>query len=314
MSNVINAGQRFGPQQGAGEKAIATLGYAQRRCQNPEDKTPKHWGIITSEPYFPDISRGVEDAASRLGYSVFLCNGDRDPEKEMYYIRCLSQKSIDGIILVKCHLRLSGIAELYRQERIVLMDCRDELPARHDYNVLEVDDFGGFWKGMQLLHGLGHRRIAFIMGRIDARNVQRLNAYASFVREYRLDNDPALVFGGNFDWQSGYQCTKSILSMEKRPTAVFAANDLMAIGAMKAIREAGLSIPEDISLMGCDDIDMAQLCSPGLSTVQMPRYEVGSLCVEMLVDRLNGRPAPSAPTRLDAEIIRRESVGPAANA
>ena len=263
-------------------------------------------------PFYPELARGAEDAAQKAGYSVFLCNNDRNAEKEKNYVRVLLEKNVDGIILVKPQASMEGMDEIREKCGLVLVDVDGE--GHESYDVINVDDFGGTMKGLELLYEYGHIRIAFISGPLVSRSSRsRLEAYIRFREEKSLPVDDRFIKRGSYDWYSGYTCATELLRMVNRPTAIFASNDLMAIGAMKAIRERRMDIPHDISVMGCDDIGMAALCSPQLTTVRQPKYELGQASVEMLLKRLRLRKAgvneKGEQLILPTDIIFRESVG-----
>lgn len=265
-------------------------------------------------PFYPELARGVEDAANASGYSVFLCNNDRELSKEKSYIRALLEKNVDGIILVKPKITKEEMAGIREKCSVVVLDVDSALHKRED--VINVDNFNGVIGAMELLYAHQHRRIAFIAGNLESKSsLDRLDAYTHFLEQKNLPMDPSLIKSGDFDWQSGYRAALEALRAPNPPTAIFAANDLMAIGAMKAIREMRLHIPEDISVIGFDDIDMAALCTPQLTTVRQPKYELGLRSVEMLIKRLNARGQEETQEGehllLPTEIMVRESVGAA---
>ncbi len=263
-------------------------------------------------PFYPELARGAEDAAQKAGYSVFLCNNDRSVQKERNYVKVLLEKNVDGIILVKPGISREEMDEVREKSGLVLVDIGEEV--NEAYDVINVDDSGGTVKAMELLYEYGHTRIAFISGSLESRSSKsRLEAYIQFLEGKKLPVDESLIKKGSYDWYSGYTCTAEFLRRINKPTAIFASNDLMAIGAMKAIRERGMNIPYDISVIGFDDIDMAALCSPQLTTVRQPKYELGQTSVNLLLKRLNshgkGMKGPGEHLVLPTEVIYRESVG-----
>jgi DNA-binding LacI/PurR family transcriptional regulator len=142
--------------------------------------------------------------------------------------------------------------------------------------------------------------------------VDRVRSYNDFFTAKGHSISKACIEYGNYDWHSGYECTKKFLGGDNPPTAIMAANDLMAIGAMKAIQERGLDVPSDISVMGYDDIDIASLCTPALTTVRQPKYEMGKCSVQSLLNRIEARKTEKNPepnvTIFNTEIIERNSV------
>ncbi len=265
-----------------------------------------------TNPYYPELARGVEDAARKYGYTIFLCNNDRDGEKEREYIEVLLEKNVDGIILVKPKVSPEEIEELQERCNVVLVDADDITDYKCE--LVNVDDYGGAISAMNLLYEYGHKRIAFISGLLESRSsICRQTAYLEFLKEKGLEVDNSLIKKGQYDWYSGYQCTVELLKNLEPPTAIFAANDLMAIGAIKAARERRLNIPFDISVIGYDDIDIAPLCTPQLTTIRQPKYETGTVSVESLMGSMRLSAEERQKCRkvitLETKIILRESVG-----
>ncbi len=303
-TKVINAVQKLNYRPNTAARTLKT-------------KISKSIGLVIPDitnPFFPELARGVEDAAKKAGLTVFLCNNDRNIDKEREYIDVLISKNVDGIILVKPKIDTSEIDAIYKKSNLVLVDFTDTKP---EYDIVNVDDHNGTLSAMNLLYEFGHRRIAFIQGIKDSQNSQsskyRYESYAQFLSSKGSFLDEDLVKKGNYDWYSGYTATVELLRQINTPTAIFSTNDLMAIGAMKAIEERRLKVPFDISVMGYDDIDMASLCTPKLTTIRQPKYEMGIAAVNMLVNRLNKSKediqGKGNHIILKTEVVLRESVG-----
>ncbi|MDF2926519.1 MAG: transcriptional regulator, LacI family [Paenibacillaceae bacterium] len=298
------------------QEAVQRLKYRPNvAARTLKTKTSKSLGLIIPDitnPFYPELARGAEDAAKQFGYSLFLCNNDRSAEKEREYINILVEKKVDGIILVKPGIGAEEILDIRGQCAAVLVDVHGaELP---ECDIINVDDRGGALKAMELLYGLGHRRIALISGELEAMSSRtRQQAYLEFLGSHGIPVDDRLVKRGSYDWHSGYKCAVELLRNPDPPTAIFAANDLMALGAMKAVRERQLSVPGDFSLVGFDDVDMASLCAPPLTTVRQPKYEIGVLGVETLIRQIAAAEKKEAhqpgTVVLDTELILRESTG-----
>jgi DNA-binding LacI/PurR family transcriptional regulator len=278
-------------------------------------KTSRSIGLIIPDitnPYYPELARGVEDAAKKAGLSCFLCNNDRNRQKEKEYINLLIQKNADGMILVKPQLNSEELSELCEKYNVILVDS--DSTSKPWYNTVNVDDYEGVMKALNLLYEFNHTRIAFIGGLLDSQSSKfRYMAYKDFFAQKGLELREEYMKRGNYDWYGGYYAAVELLRLVNPPTAIFAANDLMAIGAMKAIRERLMNIPFDISVMGYDDILMASLCSPQLTTIRQPKYEIGTVSVEILVEILNNKDHDKKnygkQVKLSTEIIMRESVG-----
>lgn len=264
-----------------------------------------------TNPYYPDLARGVEDIARKHGYTIFLCNDDRNSLKEKNYIDALISKNVDGIILVKPKQSCEEIEDIQKRCNVVLVDADDV--TGYKCNLINVDDYSGAMQAMNLLYEYGHRKIAFVSGQLESMSsIRRQEAYINFLKSKNIEIDESFIKKGQYDWHSGYKSAIELFGQKNRPTAIFAANDLMAIGAMKAAREKGVSVPGDMSIIGYDDIDMASLCTPQLTTVKQPKYETGMISMEMLIASLEPSTSEKAKDRqvvtLRTEVIVRDSV------
>lgn len=297
-------------------KAIKELKFIPNTAARTlKTKTSKSIGLIIPDitnPFYPELARGVEDAAKKAGFTVFLCNNDRDVQKEREYIRVLIEKNVDGIILVKPNISNNEIDELLEKCEVVLVDISNI--TDREYDIVNVDDYHGTLNALNILYDYGHKRIGFITGLLEAQSSKyRYEAYIDFLKEKGIAFDEALVKKGSYDWYSGYKAGSELLRLLDPPTAIFASNDLMAVGVLKAAKERMLNVPYDLSVMGCDDIDMASLCSPQLTTVRQPKYEIGTASVELLLGRMNtadrSKSRKGRKIELKTEVIMRESVG-----
>lgn len=268
-----------------------------------------------TNPFFPAITRGVEDAASEAGYTVFLCNTDNDPTLESLDVQKLRERRVDGIIFVGTSERRELVERLLADQIPVVVTDRQLEHA--DVDTVLVDNHAGALAACRHLIGLGHRRIAHAAGHRSTRTGQdRCSGYQEALREAGVPFDESLVSWGDFTYESGYHAAQVLLGRTPRPTAIFAANDLIAFGAMRAAEDAGIRVPEELSVVGFDDIQMASVVRPGLTTVRQPAYEMGRTAMRMLLERINGRVEGAARRHLfEAELIvrsttrRRESLG-----
>jgi DNA-binding LacI/PurR family transcriptional regulator len=173
-----------------------------------------------------------------------------------------------------------------------------------------LDDRHGARLAVEHLVRLGHRRIAFINGPHDWNSsIDRLEGYRQVLDQYGIPFDPALVEEGTWEVQSGYPATKKFLAMPDRPTAIFAANDFMALGAIYTIQDAGLNVPEDIAVVGYDDRDIASFSKPTITTVSPPSFEMGKLAAQLMLNRLENQVEIADPIRVQGKLIIRESCG-----
>jgi DNA-binding LacI/PurR family transcriptional regulator len=234
-------------------------------------------------------------------------NTDWDPEVETEAIHQLISRSIDGIIFVESWLRGANPTLDLANKPYVFVH---RLFSGTFNNSVLVDEKYGARLAVEHLAKLGHRRIAFINGPSgwDA-SADRLAGYKDVLAQLGIAYDPQLVEEGNWEVQSGYPAARKFLALEQRPSAIFAANDLMALGAIYAIQEAGLRVPEDIALVGYDDRDIAGLSRPTITTVTLPCYEMGQASARLLLSRLENQIETEEPIRIRGKLIIRESCG-----
>ena len=317
VSNVLNKTSYVSSDmQESVMNAVEKLGYVPRtKAKRDKRLSTNCIGLIIPDinnPFYPEMARGVEDLAVKNGYSLLLGNSDRNRDKESKYIEVLLKKKVDGIVIVKPQLSPKEIARLSAKCPLILVDNAMNVDGNCD--IINVDDIGGITAGMKLLYGYGHRRIAFISGLLESESSRmRLRAYEEFMESHGIAHHDELVKNGTYSWHSGYTCAVELFRTVSPPTAIFAANDLMAIGAMKAANERKISIPNEVSIIGYDGIEMAQLVTPRLTTIRQPKYETGSLAMELLLKRIQntnvGYIAAPKITTLRTEVLHWESVG-----
>ncbi len=239
-----------------------------------------------------------------------MCNADRKVSKEKEYLDALTNKNVDGIILVKPQTEINVLYEYKKYCELVVVDANDEF--KRYFDVINVDDGLGAKIAMEILIEYGHKKIAFISGLMESESSRlRYTSYKKVLADKGLKLDDGLVMQGNYDWHSGYISTVNLLKSKNKPTAIFATNDIMAFGAIKAIRENNMNVPDDISVIGYDDIDMASYSTPQLTTVRQHNYEIGTTCVEMLINRIENphKEGDSYMSKmLNPEIVFRETV------
>ena len=241
-----------------------------------------------TNPYYPELARGVEDMARKAGVTLFLCNSDRDVDKEWGYAQALAQKQVDGIIIAKPHISLEQLNMLRRKCRIVLVDGTAEQLG--EFDLVNVDNRSGAASAIDLLLSYGHRKIAFVGGIIESQSMQdRLDAYRSVLEKSGIPYRPEWVKECNYSWHSGRAAALELLKAPgTHPTAFFVGNDIMALGVVRGIHDCGLRVPEDVSVCGFDDIAMAELAFPALTTVRQPKYEIGCQSAQLLLERICG--------------------------
>lgn len=261
----------------------------------------------SANPFFAEISRSIEDEAFNKGYSVFLCNTELDTQREFFYVDVLSKKQVDGIIFVAAGDQADSLDFLLREGMPVVMIDRD-LPNVEVDAVLTDHQLGGLLATRHLIE-LGHRRIACIAGPSTITpSAERITGYRKALEQAGIPCEENLILRGDYHAQSGMEITHSILKMDPRPTAIFALNDLMALGALRAAAEDGYSVPKDLAVVGYDDLELAHFTNPPLTTIAQPKKEIGTQAVNLLVDRIARKTRPPSRIVLPPELIVRRST------
>lgn len=263
-------------------------------------------------PYYAQLGKSVENECFKHGYLTLICNTNSDVNRERYYMKHLTGQRVSGILLCSTGLSGSEIKSLVHQRiKVILLD--EEL---NDYegDVVVGDDFRGGYIGVRYLFGLGHGKILVITG-LDALSStrNRLGGFLKFIREQGKAFNPKLRFEGNYTIESGYQAVNRALRRGLDFSAIFCFNDLMAIGAIKALVANKIRVPEDISVLGYDNIFIDELVKPCVTTVATPLEELGRLAVLKLLGggeegRIRGKQVLLKPT-----LIERESCAPCKN-
>jgi len=239
-----------------------------------------------TNPLFAALFRGVEDGALTRGYNVVLCNTDGSPERQRSHLASLTAGRVDGVILASTFLRDPSVRWL-RQQRIPHV-----LVNRFSDDGLDPfvgsDDEMGARVATQHLFGLGHRRIAHLAGQATvSTGVLRRRGYLSALGDAGIKVDPDLIVESGYVEDGGARAAEGLLAMRDRPTAIFAVNDMAAAGAYGAARRLGLRIPEDLALVGYNNIPLAGRLIPGLTTVHVPVHEFGIVAARLLLDQID---------------------------
>lgn len=291
--------------------AAKSLGYVPNRvAQSLRTQQTKTLACIVPDitnPFYPALERGAQKSAESNGYDVLIYNTDGLLAKERRCLDRLLEGRVDGVIGVFFHITAVDLRPLLeRQIGVVRIEANPKKIGPWPLDNLFVDNVGGAKAATQYLIQRGHRRIAMIAG-AGGPERNRVSGYLQALNEAGLE--PQLVSHGDFNEESGYRLTKEILS-GARPTAIFAGNDLMAFGAMSAIREAQLTIPDDMAVMGFDDIFAARFVTPPLSTINQFQYELGRIAAEMVLERINKLPADASgrQRQMPFEVVKRQSA------
>lgn len=262
-------------------------------------------------PFFAEFARGAENYLLKHEYTLILCNSDGDIKREISQIEMLIEKRVSGLILAVVDPEQEHFTRLC--EESIPMVLLDRYEKNNDVSYVTVDGVVGGRLATDYLASIGHRRIGHIAGpKTMAAHYYRLKGYQAALRDHSIPYDPSLVRAvREHSREESYRVMNEFLAMspELRPTAVFAFNDILALGAYKAILDAGLCIPEDISLVGYDDIELSSLLPVPLTTIHQPTYDQGKLAAMILLELLSSKTSPK-PRRvvLEPTIVIREST------
>jgi LacI family transcriptional regulator len=296
-------------------EAVKAAGYQPNQLARGlrRDKTNMIGMIIPdiTNPFFPAVVRGAEDIAFSNGYRLILCYSDNHHSKELAHLNELRTYVPAGLIVIPSNFSdLTAQAEVYRRAGTGVV-CIDRLPTNWNGDTVTADNENGAYKATRYLIQLGHRTLAAITGPLHFTNARdRLNGFKRAVREATLNIAPEYVQETTFDKRGGYSKAVTLLRLIPQPTAIFAGNDMIALGVLLAIREAGLRCPKDISLMGFDDLDLDETTNPALSSVSQSGYRLGATAAGILIERITGDSSPAKHIVLETSLTIRNSVAP----
>lgn len=286
--------------------AIEELGYRPSAiARNLANSTSNMIGLILPDitnPFFPLLARGIEDASHRLGYTVFISNTDNDPKIEQEYIHKMVQQQVGGVILIASTLEEEKVNDLIQLQTPFVL-C-DRFISNTPFDSVSIDHYKAAFEVVSYFIEQGHERIAHIAGpsMVQSSDTRR-EAYLDAMKEAGLS---PCIRSGSFSYETGFTQMNEIVE-EYRPSAVFAANDLIAFGAINAVQCRGLKVPENVAFIGCDDILFAQMCTPPLSTISLPAYRIGVTAVELLNDRIKGVRKEAKQVILEHQFVKRQS-------
>jgi LacI family transcriptional regulator len=295
-------------------KAIAELNYVPnamaKSLRSQQSRTIALVLTDITNPFWTTVARGVEDTAARKGYNVIFCNTDEDLQKEANYLNILLQRRVDGMIVAPSSNDKDYLLSLKRHNvPCVLVDRRVN---GFTADVVRSDSRQGARLLTQHLIDLGHRRIALLTGPSKVfTSRERLAGYLETLKKNNMQVDGDLIKEGMFEEEGGFQYTRELLGCEPHPTAIFAANLSIAIGALRALREAGLRVPEDMGLVCFDDLPQASLIYPFLTVWAQRPYAMGVAAAELLLDRMSSKARRHKIREIiiDADLIIRKSCG-----
>ncbi|MBM7693494.1 alanine racemase [Peribacillus deserti] len=310
VSRVVNGQLTVSPKTRIKvEQAIKKLNYEPsmlgRNLRTSESRILLVLIPTISNPFYLEIIRGIEDIAISQDYNILLCQTDSNPERENTYFNLVRKKMADGIISMDPAVNIETLVSL--SENHAIIQC-SEYTIDSGIPFVTIDNEGASFRAVKHLIKLGHNKIALI--NTDEKYLyarQRQMGYQKALEEHGISINQDYIFHTKqIGLEYGQQAMKKILNLEKRPTAVFAVSDLLAIGALKEINSLGLKVPNDIALVGFDQIDFSNMTNPTLTTIAQPMYKMGTLAAKMLINKIKGEKVESI--ILDHELVIREST------
>lgn len=262
-----------------------------------------------TNPFFPAVVRGAEDLAFSNGFRLILCNTDNDHSKELAHLNELRTYLPAGLIVIPSTFSdLTVQARSYREAGAGVV-CIDRLPKDWSGDTVTADNQAGAYKATRYLIEMGHKQLATITGPLHLTNAkERLNGFRQAIKEAKLQLASEYVQEATFDKQGGAMKARLLLRLIPRPTAIFAGNDMIALGVLTAIRDAGLRCPDDVSVIGFDDLDIAETTNPALSSVSQSGYQLGTTAARILLERIRGDAGPAKHIVLETSLQVRDSV------
>lgn len=311
VSHVLNGSATVSePLRKRVEEIVRRLEYQPSQlARGLRRRTTDLFGVIIPDianPYFPKIVRGAEDTAYKEGFRLVLCNTDNDPSKELKYFNDLRSFHPAGMIVIPSDGSAIPQETVKGSFHTIFVDrCPDWWTGD---TVVANNEDGGQQVGRYLAR-MGHKSIAAISGPSHIETARdRIRGFQRALKEVGIQLPPKFVQEAPFSTDGGFTAATRLLTMNPRPMAIFATNDMLAIGAIAAARALRLRCPEDVSIVGFDDLDFAELTEPALTTVFQPGYHIGSLACQLLLDRVRGADHPPERKILDTELRVRNSV------
>ncbi len=262
----------------------------------------------SNNPFFAEVVHGVESYCYNAGYTLILCNTEGNVEKQHDYLRMLAEKRVDGLLVMCTDLneQLVALLEKKKDLPVVIMDW-----GRQHLNTDSIQDnaeLGGYLATKHLIER-GHRRIGCITGQLDRNTCHdRLAGYKRALQEVEVLPKNEWVVEADFECDSAIEATRKLLSLAEKPTALFCFNDMMALAAISTVRQMGLDVPKDISIIGYDNIDFAAFFSPPLTTIHQPKKRLGKMAIKLLIDRIQNKENKKQIVNITPELVIRESV------
>lgn len=313
VSHVINK-TRFVAEK-TSEKvwaAVEELNYAPSAvARSLKCNTTRTFGMLVTKstnPFFAEMVHGVEEYCYREGYTLILCNTEGNLEKQRDYLRMLSEKRVDGL-LVMCSDLSEELLSLLERKRDLPMVVMDWGSQHIDTDCIQDNaELGGYLATKHFIDN-GHHKIACISGQLDKTTCkERLKGYQRALKEAGIEINDNWIVEADFEADAAKIAAQELVDLEDRPTAVFCFNDIMALAAISTFNRNGLSIPNDISIIGYDNIDLTEHFSPPLTTIHQPKRRLGKTAVKLLMERMANKNTKQQVFEMQPKLIERESV------
>lgn len=314
VSRVINNDAHVAPETRERVSAVVQeLGYvANRQARSLKGAKTNIIGMLVPDlgtGYIGEIIHGIDAELALHQLDLMLFTTHRESTKEANYVANMVRDMVDGLLLVLPRNPADYIGSLTELNfPFVLIDHQG---SSNPCPAVGATNWQGAYNATEYLVKLGHTRIGFITGSMDlGAAIDRLDGYKSALKTQHIPVDKALIYEGNFFQPDGYAGACTLLDLDDPPTAIFASNDVMAMGAMDAVRSRGMRVPGDVSILGFDDIPQAEMVRPALSTVRQPLKQMGGVATQMLIDKLENPNKEIGRTELPTELIARASTAP----
>ena len=293
------------------EQAALEVGYLpQMQGRNMKRNESRTILVIVPDicdPFFSEVIRGIEVTAAAQGYLVLIGDCAHQNQQEKTFIDLIITKQIDGMLLLGS--RLPFDASIEEQRNLPPMVMANEFAPELGLPTVHIDNLTAAFDAVNYLHELGHQRIGCIAGPEEMPLCHyRLQGYVQALRRSGITVDPHYIARGNFTYEAGASALEQLLALPKPPTAVFCHSDIMALGALSWAKRQGLKVPDDLSIIGFDNISLAEFCDPPLTTVAQPRFDIGREAMLLLLNQLSGQFVDSGSRLLDCELIVRGST------
>ncbi|HFQ8228185.1 MULTISPECIES: DNA-binding transcriptional regulator CytR [Citrobacter] len=290
------------------EQAAVEVGYLPqatgRNVKRNESRTILVIVPDICDPFFSELIRGIEVTAASHGYLVLIGDCAHQNQQEKTFVNLIITKQIDGMLLLGS--RLPFDASIEEQRNLPPMVMANEFAPELELPTVHIDNLTAAFNAVNYLHELGHQRIGCIAGPEEMPLCHyRLQGYVQALRRCGVTVDPHYIARGDFTFEAGGNALRQLFELPQPPTAVFCHSDVMALGALSWAKRQGIKVPDDLSIIGFDNIALAEFCDPPLTTVAQPRFEIGREAMLLLLDQIHGQNVNSGSRLMDCELILR---------